>query len=209
MNENNYLLGTLLIFIGILFLLLNFSIITFNSLVFLLSIALIVGYFVRHERVYLILGSILFIISSVSLLDGAILPNISIKSFLFLSIFGIIALAIYLRENNKAYLILSGLLISLGFYNLISKLSSTSVIWVFFLLVGISFFIIYLVGYRRSGIEWPKNISLGMLILALILWLSTNIRGKLKFKDFIVYFWPILLILIGGKILYNIVRSRN
>lgn len=209
MKKDSYLLGILLVLIGVLFLLLNFNIISFKLLLFLLSIGLIIGYFSKHQLGYLISGSVLLVISSVYLLDEAILPSINIKSFLFLSIFGIISLILYYKQNNEIFLILGGILPSLGLYNLINKISVNNVFWVFLLLTGFAFFIIYLIGYRRSGIEWPKHLSVIILILSILFWFLSKIRGQFKFRKFIIYLWPLLLIVIGGKIIYNIIKSKR
>lgn len=209
MRKDNYLLGILLVVIGILFLLLNFNIISFKLLLFLLSIGLIIGYFSTHRLGYLVSGLILLIISSVSLLNEIILPSINIKSFLFLSIFGVIFLILYFKQNNKIFLILGGILPSIGLYNLINKISVNNVIWSLFLLIGIAFFIIYLVGYKRSGIEWPRHLSIIMLVISILLWFSSKITGQFKFRKFILYLWPLLLIIIGGKIIYNIIKSKQ
>jgi hypothetical protein len=209
MKKNNYSFGLLLVLIGLLFLLLNLKVLSFNWLLFILSIGLIVSYFIQGHMGYLISGLVLLAISLVSLLNEYAFPGVNIKGFLFLWIFGIISLVLYGRQKSKGLLIFGLILPALGTYNLIEELAYGDVSWALYLLFGIAFYIIYIVGYRNSGIEWPKHLSLIMVVISALFLLSSKTMVQFKFWKFISYLWPILLIGIGIKIIYNIVKLKE
>ena len=52
MNRKDYSFGLLLVFVGALFLLLNLKVLTFEWLMFILSIGLIIGYFIKSYRIF-------------------------------------------------------------------------------------------------------------------------------------------------------------
>ena len=161
----------------------------------------------RHIS-YLISGLILLAISLVSLLNKYVVPSMDIRGFLFLWIFGIISLILYRRQKGKALLIFGLILPALGTYNLIEQISFGNVSWAFYLLLGISFYIIYIIGYSKSAIEWPKYLALIMVILSILFLLSSKSIGQFRFWKFISYLWPILLIGIGIKIIYNMIKLK-
>ncbi len=129
-----------LIFIGVLFLLLNLNVLSFEWLLFILSIGLIAGYFVKDKLVYLISGLVLLSISLIYILNEYAFPGVNIKSFLFLWIFGIISLVLYGRQRSKGLLMFGTILPALGTYSLIEELSFGNVSWALYLLFGIAFF---------------------------------------------------------------------
>lgn len=209
MKREDYVFGFFLIFIGVLFLLLNLNVLNFEWLLFILSIGLIAGYFIKDHIGYLISGLVLLAISLIYILNEYAFPGVNIKAFLFLWIFGIISLVLYGRQKSKGLLIFGAILPALGTYNLVEELSSGSVSWALYLLFGIAFFIIYLVGYRSSGIEWPKHLSLAMVVVSILFLINSKTAMEFKFWKFINYLWPIILILIGIRIIYNMVKLKE
>ncbi|MBU5439321.1 hypothetical protein KQI42_14955 [Tissierella sp. MSJ-40] len=209
MERNNYSFGVILIFIGFMFLLLNLKVLTFNWILFILAIGLIIGYYLKENMGYLTAGLILLAISSVSLLNEYVFTSINIKGFVFLWIFGIMSLALYSKQKSKGLLIFGVLLPALGTYNLIEEIARTDVGWVMFLLFAIAFYIAYVVGYRQEGNDWPKHLSIIMLIISGLFLLSSKSLLKFGFWKFISYLWPILLIGIGIKIIYNVIKLKR
>lgn len=209
MRRDDYAFGFFLIFIGVLFLLLNLNVLSFEWLLFILSIGLIAGYFVKDKLVYLISGLVLLSISLIYILNEYAFPGVNIKSFLFLWIFGIISLVLYGRQRSKGLLMFGTILPALGTYSLIEELSFGNVSWALYLLFGIAFFIIYLVGYKSSGIEWPRHLALAMIVVSILFLINTKTAMEIKFWKFINYLWPIIIILLGIRIVYNIVKARE
>lgn len=209
MRKNNYFFGMLLVLIGVLFLLLNLRVLSFDWLLFILAIGFIISYFIQGHIGYLISGLTLLAISLVSLLNEYAFPGVNIKGFLFLWAFGIISLVLYVKQRSKAFLIFGLILPALGTYNLIEELAYGDVSWTLYLLFGIAFYIIYIVGYSKSGIEWPKHLSLIMVVISILFLLSSKTTVKFGFWKFISYLWPILLIGIGVKIIYNMIKLKE
>ena len=209
MKRENYASGFFLIFIGVLFLLLNLKVLTFEWLMFILSIGLIIGHFIKKHLGYLISGLVLLGISLIYILNEYAFPGVNIKGFLFLWIFGIISLVLYGRQRTKGFLIFGTILPALGTYNLIEELAYGKVSWVLYLLFGIAFFIIYIIGYRSSGIEWPKHLSLAMIVVSILFLIDSKTATEFNFWKFINYLWPILLIIIGIRIIYNMIKLKE
>lgn len=209
MRFKDYSFGIFLIFVGVLFLLLNLDILTFEWLLLALSIGILVGYFLKRHISYLILGLILLGISLMSIINQYVFIEIDVKSFLFLLIFGIACLVLYGRQRNRALLTIGAMLIALGTNNLIEELITTDVRWTLYLLFGIAFYIIYIIGYRESDVEWPKHLGTVMIIVSLIFLLSSQTMLQFGFWQIIFYLLPILLIGIGIKIIYNIKKLKE
>ena len=209
MRRKDYTFGFFLVFIGVLFLLLNLKILNFEWLMFILSIGLIIGYFIKNHLGYLISGLVLLAISLIYILNEYAFPGVNIKGFLFLWIFGIISLVLYGRQRSKGFLIFGAILPALGIYNLIEELAYGKVSWVLYLLFGIAFFIIYIIGYRSSGIEWPKHLSLAMIVVSILFLIDSKTATEFNFWKFINYLWPILLIIIGIRIIYNMIKLKE
>lgn len=209
MRRKDYTFGFFLVFIGVLFLLLNLKILNFEWLMFILSIGLIIGYFIKNHLGYLISGLVLLAISLIYILNEYAFPGINIKGFLFLWIFGIISLVLYGRQKSKGLLIFGVILPALGIYNLIEELAYGNVSWTLYLLFGIAFYIIYVAGYRSSGIEWPKHLALAMVVISILFLITSKTAMEFKFWKFINYLWPILIIIIGIRIIYNMIKLKE
>lgn len=209
MKDKDYSLGIFLIFIGLLFLLLNLRVLPFEWLLFMLSIGILIGYFVKRHLGYLVLGLVLLGISSIMLLNKYIFIGIDIENFLFLWIFGVISLILYGKQKSKALLIIGMLLIALGVNNLVEELIEKDVNWILYLTFGVAFYMIYLIGYRKSKVEWPKHLGIIMIVISLFSLLSSQKIFTLSFWKFVLYLLPILLIAIGIKIIYSAVKQKK
>ncbi|WP_333637856.1 hypothetical protein [Tissierella praeacuta] len=209
MKKANYSLGVVLIFIGLMFLLMNLNVLTFDWLLFILAIGLIVWDLKNGNTVYLIAGLLLLGISSVALIDEYLLTTISLKSFIYQLIFGIISLVMYKRHGNKGFLVLGTLLSAISFYGLIEEVVRTDVNWIRFLLFSIAFFVIYAIGYKRENIEWPKHISIIMLITSMISLLGSKDLLRVGLWKFMSYLIPIVIILLGIRIITNGIRESK
>ena len=209
MIRKDYAFGLLFIFIGILFLFFNMSDLNFHWLLFILSIGIMMAYFIQGHIGYLISGLILFTISLVSLLNEYFNPDRDMKSLLFLWILGIISLVLYGRQRSKGYLIFGFFLPAIGTYNLVETMASGDISWALYLFFGISFYIIYIIGYREGEMKWAKYLAFIMIGLSILFLLSLGSIGQFKLWKFISYLWPILLIAIGIKTVYNRAKIKG
>lgn len=209
MTKKNYSLGVILIFIGLMFLLMNLNLLTFDWLLFILAIGLIIWDLKKGNMVYLIAGLLLLGLSSVALIDEYLFTTISVKSFIYQLTFGIISLVLYGKHGNKGFLILGTLLSAMSINSLIEEIATTDVSWTRFLLFSIAFFIAYAVGYRKENIDWPKNISIIMLIASVISLLGSKDLLRIGFWKFLSYLVPAIIILIGIKIIYSGIKESK
>ena len=116
---------------------------------------------------------------------------------------GITSLIIYGKEKNKALLVIGTLSISFGLYNLLSDITLKDLKWLLYLMFGISFYIVYLIGFRDSDSNWPKYLGSTMIVISLLFLLSSQTMLNFKIWRFIFYALPVLLIAIGIKIIYD------
>lgn len=209
MLKKDYGLGIVLIFVGILFLLFNLSILTFNWLLLILSIGLLVVYALKRQIGYLAAGLLLLAISIINVMDEYAFTTVNIKSFIFLWILGITSLVMYSKQGTRGYLIIGSILPAIGTYNLVEELSITNVYWTFFLFMAVAFYIIYRVGYSQFGIIWPKTLASILGILSLIFLLSSQNLLRFKFWKAISILWPVLIIIIGVRIIYNMYQLKE
>ncbi len=191
--KKDYLFGIFLVFVGILFVLLNFHVITMEWLLLILSVGTLIVYLMKRSVEYLVFGIMLLGISLVLILDNYVFVGIDVENFIFLTILGITSLIIYGKEKNKPLLIIGTISISFGLYNLISEIAMKDVRWLLYLLFGISFYIIYLIGYRNSDSNWPKYVGSSMIIISLLFFLSSQAMLNIKLWRFIFYVLPVLL----------------
>ncbi len=208
MKKRDISLGILLISLGILFLLFNLGIISVNMAIFILSIGMLVGYFLDNKVLYLIGGLLLLGIAGINFLNEYAFPNVNIKMFLFLAILSIIAFIIFGKQKNRVFFMIGLIIGNFSVYSLIRELVAGNVIWSLFLLFAVSFFIYYLFGYRELDIVWPKNIGIGMMIISLISFIGSKTRVDITLGKLLSYIFALVLIIIGGKIIQNIYKSR-
>ena len=209
MEEKDYTLGVVLIFIGIMFFLLNLNVLSFNWLLLILGVSFLVAYAFKRQTGYLAAGLILLAISIVSIIDQYTFTNVNIKGFVFLWVIGIVSLVMYSRHRTRGYIIFGCILPAIGTYTLIDEMSYGDTAWVLFLFLAIALYIIYAVDYKKLGISWPRSLSIIMVVLSLLFLLSSKTVVKFKFWKFISYLWPALLIVIGGRIIYNMKKVNE
>lgn len=208
MIDKNFLIGLLLIGLGVIFLLLILNMLTITWLLFLLSIGLILTYVYKGDMAYIIGGLILFAISSVSLIDQYLFPGINIKIFIYLSVLGCSLIYFFYKTKERSFLIFSNIILSVGINHLINQIAPISVPWFKFILMSLGFFIIYLLLYRINGIVWPKYVAYTLSGIGLIYLLYVNRFFQLNFVG-LGYFISLVIILIGSKIVYLSIKENR
>lgn len=209
MINKNYFYGLVLMILGVLLLLLNLNILTFDIVLLILSIGLIILYSANNKILYLVGGLILFIVSSLSLIDDYVFINISIRPFVYLTSLSIGTLYLYYKNKNGGLLILSFALGFLGIHHLLGQLINMSLGWLRFVLLALAFYLAYLIGYKRNGIVWPKYISILILIVGGITLLASKAVVKLGLLKFILFAIPIIIVAFGIKIIFETIMERR
>ncbi len=207
MKKNLYT-GIALIAIGILFLLYNLNMFDLAWMLFITSVVLIIRYIFKKDTLVLLVGLGLLAFSSVILIDNYIFINVNISLFVYLSVAGIGLLYLYYKKHENNWLILGNILLALAFTNVLIQLYPVFAYWGKYFLLALSFYISYLMAYRSNSIVWPKHISYIMLVVgSLQLFLR---RDLLKLADLRLAYLilPVIIILIGVRILYSTISNR-
>lgn len=207
MYRKKFSLGIFLIIMGSIFLLSNLNILSFDWILFIISIGLIISYMYRQNIIYLIGGLILLSISSVALIDTYIFSNIDIKAFIYLLVLGSGLVYIYHKSNIRSFILIGSFILALSANSLLSQLIVVDISWLKFILFALSFYISYLIAYKSNGIIWPKYISYLMLIMGIIYLLSIQDFFDLRFLK-ITYIIPIIIIIIGIRIVYITIKDK-
>lgn len=194
--------------VGIILLLLILNILSVTWLLFILSLGLILTYMYREDIIYLIGGLVLLSISSVSLIDEYIFPSINIKVFIYLLVLGIALLYFFYKTKERNFLIIGNIVLSLAVNSLISQIVPMEVPWLKFILMGLGFFIIYILVYRVNGIVWPKHIAYLLVIIGFIYLLYINKFFQFNYMK-LGYTLSLIIILIGGKIVYTNIKNKK
>lgn len=207
MNNKSIYTGIGLIILGVLFLLYNLAIFDLSWILFIVSVALLVRYFLKREIVYLITGLGLFAFSSLSLIDRYIFIVINIKPFVYLFVAGCGSIYLYIKSHEKNWIVVGSIFISFALNNIIGQVWPIFLPWGKFFLLGLAFYLCYLVAYRGNYIVWPKYISYVMCVIGIIQILVNKDLFRLANNN-ISYLIPAVIIIIGLGIIYISIDKR-
>lgn len=194
--------GIILILVGIAFIIHNTMRIDNDILLSILGLGLLTGYYYKKNSAFLISGLVILGIGVNSIADKLI-ADINLSGFITLTGLGFIFLLLYFANNKKGFVYPGFILPAIGTFSLIKSLFNKDVGWIFFLLLSISFYLIYIFEHRKNNVKWPlipASILLGFS--ALIFLTSINVFG-VGFWEILIYIWPVLLIIIGIRLIYN------
>ncbi|MBS4536982.1 hypothetical protein GOQ27_00825 [Clostridium sp. D2Q-11] len=207
MNKNNYIFGIGLVLLGIILLITNISFIPNDIIMVLLGIILLGVYYKRKSSLTLIIGVILIAIGLKDIID--LYTDYEISSLIFNTVIGAIFLIVYFR-NNKGWAIYPGIIIpAMGIHDFLESNVLGDKEWLFLLILSIALYIIYFIQKKRYQIKWTFNVATILLVISGISYINTDYRLDIKIWKMIAYLWPVLLILIGVKILYNNYKEKK
>lgn len=201
MKKNNTA-GIILIIIGIAFMIHNSNLIDNDILLSILGLGLLVGYYYKKNTGFLISGLVILGIGVNSIADRLI-ANINLSGFITLTGLGFIFLLLYFANNIKGFVYPGCILPAIGTFSLIDSLLNIDIGWLFFLLLSISFYLIYIFEHRKNNVKWPLiPASILLAFSALTFLTSINIFG-IGLWEILIYIWPAILIIIGIRLIYN------
>lgn len=202
-KRNDFSLGIIFIIIGVVVFLLNTNILPNDVLLVGLGIALLVAYYFKRHLGYLMAGLILAVIGTTSLIEKYLVVQGDLTELFFMWGLGIVFMVLYFSKHIKGFVYPGCILPAIGTYSFLDEVYSIEMGWVFFLLLGIAFYVIYLVEYRNTGSNWPIIPGTVLIILSGLFLLTSKDIINSSFWKTISYIWPVILILVGGKIIYN------
>ncbi|MTI70283.1 MAG: hypothetical protein FH751_08535 [Firmicutes bacterium] len=202
MKKNDYVLGIILILAGIFIFLENTNIVPNETYIVVLGIAFLIGYYNKKKTGYLIAGLILTGIGLSQVLDRMVY-NLDLSGLLVFIGLGAAFLIVYFTKGKEGFVYPGCILPAIGIHSFLEDLIIGDIGWLFFFLISISFYAIYLLIHRNKGVKW--TFILGSILLALsgLFYMTENNIITSSFWKMISYFWPVILILIGIRIIYN------
>lgn len=203
MKRNDFSVGVILIVIGVIIFLFNTNILPDDVLLLGLGVTLLVAYYYKRHLGYLIAGLILAVIGITSLIEEYLITQADLASLFFMWGLGIVFLVLYFAKHIRGFVYPGCILPAIGTYSFLDEIYNIEIGWAFFLLLSIAFYVIYLIEHKKTGNTWSIIPGTVLLILSGFFFLTSKDIISSSFWKTISYIWPIILILIGGRIVYN------
>ncbi|EOD00043.1 hypothetical protein [Caldisalinibacter kiritimatiensis] len=202
-GKNDKVLGLILILIGIGVLLLNTNLLPKGVVLAAVGVAFLIGYSNKKITGYLVSGLILIALGIGSIANEFSFTTTDLSGPLFLWALGMAFLVIYFVKNIKGFIYPGCILPAIGTFVLIQDMYDSDLLWVFFLLIALSFFVVYLLEFRKQNVSWPLIPASVLAVISVIFFLiSENIISN-DFWRIVSYIWPLLLVIAGVRIIYN------
>lgn len=209
-TRRDYTIGIVLILIGGLFLLANFTEISMkDSFMILVGLALLIGYYSKRHSGYLIAGLVVLSIGVSQVVDTYKLVSVDISGFTFFVALGIAFLILYFVKNVRGFIYPGCILVAMGLFKLLEEGLGYTMPWAFTLFIGVSFYFVYLIETRRLGQKWPLIPGTILIVISGLTYLVTEDVVTISVWESLSYIWPALLILIGLKIIYNNIKFKK
>lgn len=206
-RKKNYTLGIFMILIGGVILLNKFDIALQELLFVAIGIALLAGYYSKRNSGYLIAGLIILAIGATSFIEENQALSADVSSLIFMVGLGIVFLILYFVKNIRGFVYPGCILPAIGIYSFLDDMYGGDRSW-FFLALGISFFLIYLIDKRKRHSTWTIIPGTILIVLSGLFYLTSKKIITDNFWKLLSYAWPAIIIIIGIKILYNNIRNR-
>jgi hypothetical protein len=208
-KHNNNLLGVILVLTGISILLLNTNVLPREILLVLIGVAFLVGYYRGRNLGNLVIGTILSIVGIGTVLDEFGFASVDLSGFFFILSLGIAFLILYFAKNIKGFLYPGCILPVIGVFSLLDEIYDSDIGWALFLLLAVSFILIYLIEYRQTGNSWPLIPAVVLLVISVLFFFASEDIVKYEFWRVLSYIWPTIIIIAGVRIIYNNYRHKN
>ncbi|NLL70995.1 MAG: hypothetical protein GX238_07685 [Epulopiscium sp.] len=206
-NRNQSLIGVILVLIG-MYLLANrvfgIDILPFQGLMWLfVGGALLLLYNTKRKTWALVLGSLFILVGLLGNLSSTSLDPSIIASLVFI-IPGIVFMVLYRQTRTPGFLIPGSILLWFGSFIFITIFPIPNVIQggLFFLFIGMSFVMMYLLGKDMIG-KWPLIPASILIGFGGVILLTSSLRVAIRFFPYII---PVILIGIG---VWIIVQNRR
>ncbi len=209
-RRRDFTIGVVLILIGGLFLLSNFTEVSMkDSFLVLVGLAFLIGYYLKRHTGYLIAGLVILAIGGSQIVDAYKLVPVDISEFMFLVSLGFVFLLLYFMKNIRGFIYPGCILVTIGLFKLIEDTYGFDMPWAFTLFIGVAFYLIYLIETRRLGQKWPLIPGTILIVISGLSYLMTEEIITISVWETISYVWPALLVLIGVKIIYNNIKIKK
>lgn len=208
MNRKSLILGGVLIFMGASMFLKNFHIAPADTLLLLLGIYFLYSYKNKQQQGHIVIGGIAITVSLMSIMSHINIFNFDISGGLFFIMLGASFIYLYNIRGIKGFIFPGCILPSLGIYSILMDNLSSKYAWPsIFLLLAVSFFVIYFIEYMNSE-SWPIIVGVILFIIGVIFYASSfgflNIELNLIRKMIM----PLMLIGTGAILIIRVLKKE-
>ncbi|MTI46207.1 MAG: hypothetical protein FH761_00055 [Firmicutes bacterium] len=207
-KKRDYTLGAVLILIGVVILLANQNLALTDLLIVAIGTVLLIRYYTERNSFYLVLGMIMLVIGGSSLVESHLSTSIDLEGFMFMTGLGVVFLILYFTKKISGFIYPACFLMTFGIFILIKEVFTVDMDWAFFIAVGGAFYMIYFIETRKYSSKWPLIPGTILIALSGLFYLMNHDIIKDNFGEIITYAWPVILILIGIRIIYNNIRHK-
>ncbi|WP_425448716.1 hypothetical protein [Dethiothermospora halolimnae] len=201
--------GVFLILAGVVIFLLNLNVLSHYIVLLGISVGAFLAYYYKRRMGFLITGLITLALAVTNIVDKYVDTSVDISGFLFLLALGLVFLALYYMKNIKGFIYPGCFLPAIAVSTLLDEIYVMDKQWPLFLFLGLSFYLIYLIEYRKSDSRWPIIPGTILIIISGLFFLSSEEIVDVKFWKAISIIGPGILILIGIKIIYNNTKTKD
>ena len=168
MKKNNYVVGIVLVFLGLAFFLKNYNISVINTLMLLGGLYFLYNYAVKRYQPHLIFGILLSAAGAVMLLRDLGRLNFDMSGEMFLLALGAIFLFFYFTKGITGLVFPGFILPVFSIYSLIENNMNDNYMWPsFFILLGLAFYLIYFTAFINKS-NWPLIPGTILILIGLV-----------------------------------------
>ncbi|MDF2590602.1 MAG: hypothetical protein K0S75_68 [Clostridia bacterium] len=155
MKKNNFVVGIVLVFLGLAFFLKNYNISVTNTMLLLGGLYFLYDYVIKKYQPHLVFGIVLSAAGSIMLLRDLGRLHFDLSGEMFFLALGAIFLFFYFAKGITGFVFPGFILPVFSIYSLIENNMNDNYMWPsFFILLGLAFYFIYFTAYIHKS-SWP------------------------------------------------------
>jgi hypothetical protein len=155
LKKNNFVVGIVLVFLGLAFFLKNYNISVINTMLLLGGLYFLYDYVIKKYQPHLVFGIVLSAAGSIMLLRDLGRLHFDLSGEMFFLALGAIFLFFYFAKGITGFVFPGFILPVFSIYSLIENNMNDNYMWPsFFILLGLAFYFIYFTAYIHKS-SWP------------------------------------------------------
>ncbi len=208
-KSNTFVIGIILIGLGILFFLNNFNISIDDWFFLAIGVGFLIAYYTKKNTGFLIVGLILSYIGSLIFISNLNIIDEDLFGGLLLIVIGIAFLTVYFIKKRVGFIYPGFILPAIGAYSIVMIIfdGTQSELWpLIFMTIAIAFLFIFVFEYRHLGYR-PLIPAVVFFMIGFFAFMIIKgvISQDMWFKtvELISRFWPVLLIGAGVSVIFK------
>lgn len=211
LKKNNFVVGVLLIFLGLAFFLKNYNISVINTLILLGGLYFLYDYVAKKQQPHLVFGIILSATGIIILFKDLGKLKLDLNGEMFLIVLGAVFLLLYFSKRIVGFVFPGIILPAIALFIMLEKNINGFYMWPsFFILLGLAFYLIYFTAFIHNS-NWPLIpgtilVLFGLAAFAFVLGIVTidMIKGLAQYQNYII---SGAIVLLGVGLLYKGLRK--